>query len=136
MNDPTERLPRRRGRVKGQGVGVYSCPTTLLRLDKRSREGRLIRQVRADLTAHIGGKASVVQRMLIERAALLSLRLAKLDQKIADGALFTETDNNTYLAWSNSLVRTLSALGAQPQATQQPPSLADHLRARYGGDAA
>jgi hypothetical protein len=106
-----------RGRRKGQGLGVYSCNTSLLRLDKRSREYRLMRQVRDDLTDHIGGQPTAVQRMLIERAVILSLRLALLDQKIVDGRLLTTMDNNQYLAWSNSLVRTLRELGVKPPNT-------------------
>jgi hypothetical protein len=110
------------GRPKGSGLGVYSCNRTLLQLDKRSREYRLMRQIRKDLTEHIGGSPSPVQRMLIERAVILSLRVALLDQKIVDGEILTTMDNNQYLAWSNSLVRTLRELGVQP--TDPPaPSL-------------
>jgi hypothetical protein len=119
-------ITKRRGRRKGQCVGVYSCNTTLANLDKRSRYGRLIRQVRQDLTDHIGGNPTPVQRMLIERASMLQLRVAMLDRKIIDGEILTVMDNNQYLAWSNSLVRTLAQLGLD--ATTTPPTLSDVLR--------
>jgi hypothetical protein len=73
-----------------------------------------MRQVRQDLTQHVGGKPSAVQRAMIERAVWLSLRLAQLDRKIADSKNFTEIDSNCYLAWNNSLVRTLARLGIEP----------------------
>ena len=34
-----------------------------------------------------------------------------LDRKIEQGKAFTQVDSNTYLAWHNSLVRTLARLG-------------------------
>jgi len=108
------------GRSKGQCVGVYSCLTTLVEVDKRSREYRLMRQVRNDLTAHVGGSPNAAQRMLIERAVILSLRVALLDKKIVNGEILTQLDNVQYLAWSNSLVRTIARLGLDPAAGPQP----------------
>jgi hypothetical protein len=108
------------GRSKGQGLGVYSCLRSLVRVDKRSREYRLMRQIREDLTAHVGGNPNPAQRMLIERAVILSLRVAMLDQKIVAGEILTGQDNVQYLAWSNSLTRTLRTLGVDPAAASQP----------------
>jgi hypothetical protein len=114
------------GCPKGSHLGVYSCNTSLVEVDKRSREYRLMRQVRKDLTAHIGGSPNPAQRMLIERAVVLSLRVAMLDQKIVNGELLTTLDNNQYLAWSNSLVRTIARLGVDPTSAP-PPSWTDVL---------
>jgi hypothetical protein len=108
------------GCPKGSHLGVYSCNTSLVEVDKRSREYRLMRQVRKDLTAHIGGSPNPAQRMLIERAVVLSLRVAMLDQKIVSGEILTQLDNNQYLAWSNALVRTIARLGIDPAAGPQP----------------
>jgi hypothetical protein len=116
-----------RGRCKGQGLGVYFCLTTLVNLDKRSKEYRLMRQVRQDLTAHVGGSPSPIKRMLIERVVILSLRVAMLDIKIVNGEILTQMDNVQYLAWSNGLVRTLEKLGIEP-ATAPQPSLSDVLQ--------
>jgi hypothetical protein len=85
-----------------------------------------MRQVRRDLTAHIGGNPNAAQRMLIERAVILSLRVAMLDQKIVNGEILTTLDNNQYLAWSNSLVRTIARLGIDPTSAP-PPSWSDVL---------
>jgi len=77
-----------------------------------------MRAVREDLLEHIGGKPTVVERMLIERASILTLRLAKLDQKIVADRHFTEHDNNHAIAWTNALTRVLVALGVHADAVQ------------------
>ena len=41
--------------------------------------------------------------MMIERACVLSLRLAQLDRKIYEEREFTEIDNNSAIAWQNTL---------------------------------
>jgi hypothetical protein len=68
-------------------------------------------RVRRDLTDHIGGNPTVVQRVLIERAAVLTLRLAKLDDKVAgEPGNITIHDTNFVIAWQNALTRILVAL--------------------------
>jgi hypothetical protein len=111
-------------------AGPYSRPSGLAALDGRSREGRLVRAVRRELTAHLGGRPSAAEKMMIERAAWLSLRLAQLDAKMAaDG--FTEHDQRFYIAWSNALSRLLRSLGLKGSRAAAPArSLADHLAER------
>ena len=92
-------------------LGPYSHPATLAKLDGRTREARLMRGTRAALIAHVGGRPSVVQQTLIERACQLQIRIAMMDRAFADGGGQTEHDSRTYLAWSNSLTRTLRELG-------------------------
>jgi hypothetical protein len=84
-----------------------------------------MRRIREDLVAHVGGKPTVVQRMLIDRATVLSLRLALLDEKITSEISLTEHDNNYVIAWQNALTRCLVALGVKTAAAQRPPTLAD-----------
>jgi hypothetical protein len=99
-------------------------------VDGRSREGRLVRKVRRELTAHLGGKPSAAEMLLIDRCAWLSLRLAQLDAKLANGGL-TEHDGRFYIAWSNTLTRTLRSLGLKGAKDQVPArSLADLLAER------
>ena len=61
--------------------------------------------------------------MLIERAVQLSLQIALLEAKQAQGA-FTEHDSRTYLAWSNSLTRLMKQIGMKG-AAERPRTLAD-----------
>lgn len=105
-------------------VGPHSRPNALATLDGRRREAKLMSQTRAELIAHVGGKPNAIQRRLIERAAVLALRLALMDAKAPDGGM-SEKDAREYLAWSNSYVRTLRELG--PAVAEQRPSLRDYL---------
>ncbi len=93
----------------------------------RSKEGRLLRTVRAELTAHVG-TPSATQRILIERAAVLSLQIAMLDAKHADGGL-TPHDQREYLAWTNALTRLMRQIGLKG-AAQRGPTLREHLAAK------
>jgi hypothetical protein len=98
-------------------IGAYSRPFSLAKADGRTREAWLMERVRQELTRHIGGNPNVVQRMLIERSPILTLRLAKLDDKIINetGPL-TLHDTNYVIAWQNSLTRCLVALGVNAAA--------------------
>ncbi len=116
-------------------IGPYSRPTALAKLDGRTREARLLRQVRSELTAHVGGNPSAVERRLIERAAWLTLRADQLEAKIEDGGGLTDHDTRQYLAWSNGLARTLARLGLKG-ARAAPKTLADHIAGRRPEQAA
>ena len=113
-------------------IGPYSRAHSLANIDGRTREAKLLGRVRSELTAHVGGKPSATQRMLIERAATLSLHVEGLDRKVLTGGVMTEHDSRTYLAWSNSLTRTLRELGlAKPQ-----DAPGNRLQAHLAGKAA
>ena len=89
----------------GQRRGIVKC-------DGRSPEGRILSAARRNLLDHIGGAdvATPVQKSLIERAAMLELRAAMLDQKVIDGS-FTDYDGKTYNAVINSITRVYKVLG-------------------------
>lgn len=99
----------------------------LTALDRRTRHGRLLRDVRADLVKHCGGNPSPVETALIERAAMLTLHTALFDAKALDQGGLSEEDSKKYLAYSNSLTRTLTALGLKG-ATSEAPTLAEYWR--------
>ena len=105
----------------------YSRPATLAKLDGRTQEGRLIRDTRSALVAHVGGQPSTTQAMLIERAVQLTLRIAAMDRKFAESGQQTEHDSRTYLAWSACLSRALRDLGLKGPA-QRAPSLAEIMK--------
>jgi hypothetical protein len=110
-------------------IGPYSRPAVLARLDGRTREGRLVRDTRAQFVAHLGGNPSATQRAMIERAVQLTLRIAAMDRKFAEDGKMTEHDTRTYLAWSGSLSRAVRDLGIK-SVGQKAPSLAEHIAAR------
>ena len=64
-------------------LGPYSRATRLAHVDGRSREGRLLRSVRDELTNQIGNP-SPAQKALIDRASWLSLRIAQLDDGMTE----------------------------------------------------
>ena len=107
---PYNNRPKPGPRYTAHKIGAHSRPHTLAKVDGRTREAAILSRVRADLTEHMGGNPNIVQKMLIERCAWLAVRLALLDKKIERGEGFTQIDSNTYLAWHNSLVRTLDRL--------------------------
>jgi hypothetical protein len=85
-----------------------------------------MKQTRAELTKHVGGKPTIVQRGLIDRAAWLQLHISLMDSKaMAEGNL-SERDSREYLAWSNAYVRTTARLGIDA-ADAAPQSHADWL---------
>lgn len=109
-------------------IGPYSRPESLAKISGRTREGRIVRGVRADLTAHVGGRPSATQRVLIDRAAMLTLQIAMLDAKQAGGGM-TAHDSREYLAWTNTLTRLMRQLGMKG-VTERTPTLAEHLANR------
>ena len=100
------------------------------RMDGRTWQAKHLADVRGKLTAHCGGNPSPVQAALVSRAAQLSLYVAELDLKTEQSATRTMTGHDAaqYLAWSNSLSRTLALLGTAPPRARAP-TLADHLAA-------
>lgn len=71
-----------------------------------------MRRTREALLAHCGDKPSATQRALIARAEWLTLYVARLDAKaLAGGGAHSDHDAKVYLAYSNSLSRTLKQLG-------------------------
>jgi hypothetical protein len=115
---------------KAKRVLLHSRPSAFAKLDGRTKEAALMRRVRAELTAHVGGNPNAVQRALIERAVILSLRVAQIDARIVAGETLTLHDNNFALAWNNALRRTMAAIGLEPAAVDQMQTLDAYLAAK------
>lgn len=109
--------------------GPYSKAIVLGKPSGRTKEGRLLKTIRLELFDHLGGEDNVPlpKRMLVERCCQLQLRLSLFEEKACRGEL-TDLDNRNYVCFTNSLARTLAALGLQ-RPTAPAPSLADHLAA-------
>ncbi len=101
-------------------IGPYSRAATLAKLDGRTRESRLVKSLRAELTEHVGGKPSTTQRLLIDQACQLQLRLAMMDKDTDANHEMTERNQVQYLAWSGSLVRLLRQLGLNAAPKPKP----------------
>jgi hypothetical protein len=109
-------------------IGPHCAPHILAKVDGRTREARLMRETRAELTAHVGGKPSATQRALIEQLVQLRLRIATMDRRFAETGETTAHDSRTYLAWANSYSRLLRQLGLKG-AAERPPTLAEVIAA-------
>jgi tryptophan synthase beta subunit len=67
--------------------------------------------------------------MMIDRAAMLMLRMELMDAEVMKAGQMTERDQRSYLGWNNTVSRMLRHLGLA--ATPPPrPSLAQHLAAK------
>jgi hypothetical protein len=86
----------------------------------------LMKRVREDLTRHVGNP-SAVQRALIDRAAMLTLHVALFDARALEAGGLSERDARQYLAYSNSLTRTMAQLGIRGGADRAPTTPADLL---------
>lgn len=101
-------------------ISLHSRPEVLAKLDKRSREARVMQRVIDELTEHVGGAPSVIERRLIERAARLELFLAKIDERAGPDCVLSERDARSALAWENAYRRTLRELGIEPRRHVEP----------------
>lgn len=92
-------------------------------IDGRSREGRYLGRIRQELVRHLGGNPSPVERQIIDRVAMLQLKLAQLDEKATSGGL-SEFELRAYTSLSSGLHRSLRALGIKG-APAKAPTLAE-----------
>jgi hypothetical protein len=100
-------------------IGPYSTHATLQKLDGRSREARLMKSLRAELIAHVGGKPSVAQTVLIDQATKIQLRIAMMDREGTDTGM-SERRQVEYLAWCGALTRLLRSLGLDAAPPPKP----------------
>ncbi len=113
-NTPPKRV-RRRG-------GLLVLPSA------RTGEGKRLREFRIGLIAHVG-RPSLVQLALIDRATVLQHHLTTFDRKAAADGGMSDHTTRVYLAWQNTLTRTLAQLGMKGAPTPVP-TLAEHLARR------
>ena len=125
-------MMKKRDLMPGEKVRVvnpYSRPHTLAKLDKRTKEARLLRETRDRLIAHVGGAPSEVQLQLIERISMLTLHVGVFDRRAIEAGGLSERDRREYLAYSNSLERALRQLGVKG-AAEKTPTLQEYLAQR------
>ena len=107
-------------------IGAHARLFTFAKLDKRRKEAWFMTRVRRNLTEHVGNP-SFVQRLLIERAAVLMLRLALFDQKVVDNEPIPLHSDQWIIAWQNALTRILATLGIKGTPGAPPADLASYL---------
>lgn len=105
----TETLPR--PNPQGRKLGTHSRPDRWAKHDGRKTEGKILQEVRDQLTQHVGGSPSITQRLLIERTAWLVLHISMLDGRALREGGFSSHATKEYLSWCNTLRRSLVSLG-------------------------
>jgi hypothetical protein len=122
-------MARKVSLTSGKKVGPYclafSRGSVGDTLDGRSREGKFLRRVEAELVAQVGGSPSFAQSLLIRRAARSMLQLELLDAKMASGS-WTPHDARTQGGLNNAVRLALKELGLKAIAAKTP-SLQEYL---------
>lgn len=100
--------------------------------DGRGAWARRLRDLIADAVSDLGGKEAVShgERLLVRRASMLALQLELMEQKFAsnEGGEASSKQIETYQRCTNTLRRTLEALGLQRRSKDVTPSLAAYLQ--------
>ena len=94
----------------------------------RTAEGRRLREFRQGLIDHLGGQPNTVQLTLVDRATVLMHHLNHLDRRAEIEGGLSEHSTRVFLAWQNTLTRTLQAIGLHP-APPSPGAAVDRIRA-------
>jgi hypothetical protein len=103
---------RPRSASRRKNSGPFSRDQALVDLDRRTRAGRVMKGVIAELTARLGD-ASAPQRLLVQSAALKAVRLMLLTDQLLANEPPSEGSDHHALAWLNSLRLDLQALGLE-----------------------
>ena len=108
---------------KATTLGPHSPAERLMKVDGRTRLGKLMSSIRADLVEHLGGSPSVPEQLII---GLVVVKAAKLVLG-QEAALTDATDAHHWLAWSSSLRRDLEALGLKADVVK-PKALNTYIK--------
>jgi hypothetical protein len=76
-----------------------------------TKEGELYRATVRQLTAHIGGKPSAAEALLIGRIAWMQVHMAHIDERAMREGSLSPHACREYLAWANSCARMLAQIG-------------------------
>lgn len=104
------------------------------RFDQRSAWARRLRDLISDHLSDLGGNEAVSQaeKVLVRRAAMLALQAELMEQRFAlnEGGEASAKQLETYQRVTNTLRRTLEALGLQRRQRDVTPTLSAYLRQR------
>ena len=113
-------MPRKRkqGSQPGnQHALQHGAYRSLRRVDGRSWEGKLIKQIELELCTALGGDPTPQQIILLKRISVKALKCHLAERRIlnSNGADIRRLEAD-YLTWANSLRMDLSLLGLKRQA--------------------
>ncbi len=115
-----------RGRAGKHGLFV-TLPRNV-KIDKRTRFGRAVSQLRRALIDDLGGDLSTQKNLIVDRIVFKVLKLCSYESHIIDGnGGSNPSGEKYYLAFANSLRLDLQALGLEKKILD-PVSLTDYLK--------
>jgi hypothetical protein len=106
----------------------------LTNLDHRLPWARRLKDLIGDITSDLGGPDNIseAERVLVRRAAMMTLQAELMEQRFSqneDGAASSQ-QIECYGRTTNTLRRTLEALGLERRAKTIVPTLSEYLEAR------
>ncbi|SRR5216684_218189 len=126
-NQRTTTAKQRAGNRRPKGNGPYSRLLRNGTISGRTTAGRYLRAVEHELSQHVGGSPSVVQRMLIRRLANVALRLELFDKKLGLGGKATDYDAKVYGALHTSFRLLCREIGVKPAVAKPGAAFAEHI---------
>jgi hypothetical protein len=79
------------------------------KLDGRTKEGRDVKKLRAQLNAHVGPNPDAVTQIYVDQACALRSNIVTIENDVLAGRAGVHAQK-TYLSWVNSFRRTLAQL--------------------------
>jgi hypothetical protein len=116
-------------------LGPYYKIGRLALIDGRRAEAMFIRKEQARLVEAVGGEATAMQQLLIERASYLRLRIHLMEQETINGTPMSDHDHTRYLRWSSAyskLLTQITAMTPKPDTGKPPPPTLAELHAEIG----
>ena len=119
------KAPKKAG--NNRPVGPFARDRSLTTIDRRTKAGRTLRQVRADLVDMIGGNPTAAEALIIQSAAVKATRLFLISEQILSGVNFSDGSDHHALSYLNSMRQDLQALGLERRIKDASPRLEDIL---------
>jgi hypothetical protein len=117
----------RRSKPLSPKISGRTDPARLRTLDGRRREAERIKEIKAEMTAHLGGNPTAPQKLLIDRLAVDLVPLEALDARMALGEV-SEHDTRVARALRGSVrlcLRDLHEFGKERK--RHPRSVLGHI---------
>ncbi len=103
------------GGQKGNKNSVaHGCYQHFSRVDRRTKEGKLISHIEASLADALGGDLSPQEILSVQRASVIAWRCSRFEKHILSGNGNTpESLERNYLSWVRALMDILRTLGLE-----------------------
>ena len=94
-------------------TGLKLSPKSFKNLDGRTRTAKAFIKVRRELKSALGGDLSPQESILVDRVVFLLYKITTFENAMLQGHGSSESVDAYFLAWVNTLRRTLESLGLE-----------------------